>query len=237
MGGPATQRIDVASPVLRKNDELALKNRELFDSLGTVAVNLMSAPGAGKTTLLEKTLPPLQGRFRCGVIEGDLRTDLDAERIRKTGVVAHQINTNSCHLDASMVHEAFAAAFPQPLDLLLIENIGNLVCPAAYDLGEHWRVTLFSVTEGADKPRKYPKMFHRSHAVVLNKIDLLPYTDVRLEELVESVLAVSPEAAVFPLSCRTGEGLDAWVAWLVAQVSGSLRNNASLNHASLRKRI
>src|SRR5664279_5913509 len=126
----------------------------------------MSAPGAGKTTLLEKTLPALQGRFRCGVIEGDLRTDLDAERVRKTGVAAHQINTNSCHLDASMVREAFATAFPQPLDLLFIENIGNLVCPAAYDLGEDWRVTLFSVTEGADKPRKYPKMFHRSHAVV-----------------------------------------------------------------------
>jgi hydrogenase nickel incorporation protein HypB len=221
------QRIDVASPVLKKNDELALENREVFQSRGTVAVNLMSAPGAGKTTLLEKTLPALQSRFRCGVIEGDLRTDLDAERVRKTGVVAHQINTNSCHLDASLVRDAFAAAFPQPLDLLLIENIGNLVCPAAYDLGEDLRVTLFSVTEGADKPRKYPKMFYRSHAVVLNKIDLLPYTDVRLDELVESVLAVSPGAAVFPLSCRTGEGLEAWIAWLTEHVTRSLRMRES----------
>ena len=221
------QRIDVGSPVLKKNDELALENHRMFEARGTVAVNLMSAPGAGKTTLLEKTLPALQGRFRCGVIEGDLRTDLDAERVRKTGVAAHQINTNSCHLDASMVRDAFAAAFPQPLDLLFIENIGNLVCPAAYDLGEDWRVTLFSVTEGADKPRKYPKMFYRSHAVVLNKIDLLPYTDVRLDELVESVLAVSPEAVVFPVSCRTGEGLDVWIAWLVERVEDSLRTGAA----------
>jgi hydrogenase nickel incorporation protein HypB len=226
------QRIDVASPVLKKNDELAFENHELFESRGTVAVNLMSAPGAGKTTLLEKTLPALQSRFRCGVIEGDLRTDLDAERVRKTGVVAHQINTNSCHLDASMVRDAFAAAFPQPLDLLLIENIGNLVCPAAYDLGEDWRVTLFSVTEGADKPRKYPKMFYRSHAVVLNKIDLLPYIDVRLDELVESVLAVSPGAAVFPLSCRTGEGLEAWIAWLDEHVTRSLRNRANAQESA-----
>ena len=224
------QRIDVASPVLKRNDDLAMENRELFNSRNTVVVNLMSAPGAGKTTLLERTLPALQRRFRCGVIEGDLRTDLDAERIRKTGVVAHQINTNSCHLDASMVREAYDAAFSETLDLLLIENIGNLVCPAAYDLGEHWRVTLFSVTEGADKPRKYPKMFHRSHAVVLNKIDLLPYTDVQLHELVEGVRAVSPEAAVFPLSCRTGEGLDAWVAWLVERTESGLRNFAAARH-------
>ena len=220
------QRIDIASPVLKKNDEIALENHRIFESRGTVAVNLMSAPGAGKTTLLEKTLPALQARFRCGVIEGDLRTDLDAERVRRTGVAAHQINTNNCHLDASMVREAFDAAFRQPLDLLLIENIGNLVCPAAYDLGEHWRVTLFSVTEGADKPRKYPKMFYRSHAVVLNKIDLLPYTDVRLDELVDSVRAVSPETVVFPLSCRTGEGLEAWVEWLTERAAGPLRNRA-----------
>lgn len=216
------QRIDVSSPVLKKNDEVALENRGLFDAHGTVAVNLMSAPGAGKTTLLERTLPALQQRFRCGVIEGDQVTELDAERVRKTGVIAHQINTNTCHLDAKMVREAWDAAFSETLDLLFIENIGNLVCPAAYDLGEHWRVTLFSVAEGADKPRKYPKMFHRSHAVVLNKIDLLPYTDVKLEELIESVRAVSPEAVVFPVSCRTGEGLGPWIGWLTEHVEASM---------------
>ena len=212
------QRIEIATPVLKKNDEKALENRTLFEAQGVVAVNLMSAPGAGKTTLLEKTLPELQRRWRCGVIEGDLQTDLDAERVRKTGAVAHQINTDTCHLDARMVREAYETAFADSPELLFIENIGNLVCPAAYDLGEQWRVTLFSVAEGADKPRKYPKMFHHSHAVVLNKIDLLPYTDVRLEELVESVRAVSPEAAVFPLSCRTGEGLDVWIEWLATRI-------------------
>jgi hydrogenase nickel incorporation protein HypB len=211
-------RIDVATPVLLKNDEYALANRELFAARGVVAVNLMSAPGAGKTTLLERTLPTLAAHYRCGVIEGDQQTDLDAERVRKTGVVAHQINTNTCHLDARMVGEAYETAFAEPPRLLFIENIGNLVCPAAYDLGELWRVTLFSVTEGADKPRKYPKMFHRSHAVVLNKIDLLPYTDVQIEELIASVRAVSPESEIFPLSCRTGVGLEAWVRWLEERV-------------------
>jgi hydrogenase nickel incorporation protein HypB len=226
MGDRIMQRIEVATPVLKKNDELALENRALFAARGVVAVNLMSAPGAGKTTLLEKTLPTLQLRFRCGVIEGDLRTDLDAERVRKTGAVAHQINTNTCHLDARMVREAYDAAFAQAPELLFIENIGNLVCPAAYDLGEQWRVTLFSVAEGADKPRKYPKMFHNSHAVVLNKIDLLPYTDVRLEELIEIVGAVSPEAAVFPVSCRTGDGLGAWIEWLERQIARSRQTRA-----------
>ena len=219
-------RIDVATPVLQKNDEYAQANRELFAARGVVAVNLMSAPGAGKTTLLERTLPALAARYRCGVIEGDLRTEIDAERVRRTGVTAHQINTNSCHLDARMVREAYETAFAESPRLLFIENIGNLVCPAAYDLGELWRVTLFSVTEGADKPRKYPKMFHRSHAVVLNKIDLLPYTDVRLEELIASVRAVSPESAIFPLSCRTLEGLGAWERWLEERVALWLREGA-----------
>jgi len=212
------QRIVVATPVLKKNDELAAENRALFAAGGVVAVNLMSAPGAGKTTLLEKTLPQLQARWRCGVIEGDMQTDLDAARVRRTGVTAHQINVNNCHLDAQMVREAYDKAFPEPPELLFIENIGNLVCPAAYDLGEAWRVTLFSVAEGADKPRKYPKMFYQSHAVVLNKIDLLPFTDVSLDELIESVGAVSPEAAVFPVSCRTGDGLGAWIEWLERKV-------------------
>jgi hydrogenase nickel incorporation protein HypB len=215
------ERIAVTSPVLKRNDELACANRALFSARGIVTVNLMSAPGAGKTTLLERTLPLLQSCLRCAVIEGDLQTALDAERVRKTGVAAHQINTSSCHLDAKLVREAFDSAFTDPLDLLFIENIGNLVCPAAYDLGERWRVTLFSVTEGADKPRKYPKMFYRSHGVVLNKIDLLPYTDVNLEDLAGSVRAVSPEAKVLPLSCRSGEGLNDWVDWLLARVEES----------------
>ncbi len=146
-----------------------------------------------------------------------MQTDLDASRIRAVGIAAHQINVNSCHLDARMVGEAARTLIAEDPDLLFIENIGNLVCPAAYDLGEAWRVTVFSAAEGADKPRKYPKMFLQSDAVVINKIDLAPYCDVSLEELLESVRAVSPRAAVFPLSSRTGEGLDAWVEWVAAR--------------------
>jgi hydrogenase nickel incorporation protein HypB len=210
----------VEVPVLRKNDEIAAENRELFRSKGVFAVNLMSAPGAGKTTLLERTLPRLKERFRVAVIEGDLRTDLDAGRIRSIGVPAHQINTRLCHLDALLVREAFEKLLDGPPQLLIIENIGNLVCPASYDLGESRRVTVFSVAEGADKPKKYPKMFNLSDAVVLNKVDLAPHCDVRVEELINNVRDVSPHAEVFALSCRTGEGLDAWCSWLTRQVGG-----------------
>lgn len=211
-----TQKVPLNAPVLRKNDEFAAENRAWFVARGWTVINLMSGPGAGKTTLLEKTLPRLATR-RCAVIEGDMQTDLDASRIRAVGIAAHQINVNSCHLDARMVGEAAQTLIPENPDLLFIENIGNLVCPAAYDLGEAWRVTVFSAAEGSDKPRKYPKMFLQSDAVVINKIDLAPYCDVSLEELLESVRAVSPRAAVFPLSSRTGEGLDAWVEWVAAR--------------------
>lgn len=211
------ETVTLATPVLRKNDELAAENRAWFAARGWTVVNMMSAPGAGKTTLLEKTLPRLAGRRRCAVIEGDLQTDLDASRIRAVGVAAHQINVNSCHLDARMVGEAARGLEPEAPDLLFIENIGNLVCPAAYDLGEGWRVTVFSAAEGADKPRKYPRMFHQSDAVVLNKIDLAPYCDVSIAELRESVRMVSPRAEIFEVSSRTGEGLEAWVEWVAAR--------------------
>ncbi|HNY40814.1 MAG TPA: hydrogenase nickel incorporation protein HypB [Bryobacteraceae bacterium] len=213
-----SERVAVETPVLRKNDEYAAENRRWFTERGIAVVNIMSAPGAGKTTLLEKTLPMFGERFRCAVIEGDLQTDLDAERIRRVGVRAHQINTTCCHLDARMVQgaaETFIDALPQ---VLFIENIGNLVCPASYDLGEHLKVTLFSVVEGADKPKKYPKMFRMSDCVVLNKADLLPYSGVALEELLANVHDVSPVAAVFTLSARTGEGLREWVDWLSGKI-------------------
>jgi hydrogenase nickel incorporation protein HypB len=210
-------RVAVESPVLKKNSEIAEENRALFDAAGVAVINIMSAPGAGKTTLLERTLPLLAARWRAAVIEGDLRTDLDAERIRRVGVAAHQINTTCCHLDANMVRGAYdQLETPQ---VLFIENIGNLVCPASYDLGEHLRVTVFSVVEGADKPKKYPRMFLQSDAVVLNKVDLLPYCDVALDELIGNVRDVSPRSAVFPLSCRTGAGLAEWVEWLGAQIA------------------
>jgi hydrogenase nickel incorporation protein HypB len=211
------QRVEVEAPVLRKNSEVAEENRALFSQLGVFVLNLMSAPGAGKTTLLEKTLPLFKQRLRVAVIEGDLHTSLDADRISKVGVPARQINTRMCHLDASLVREAFTAFEDEPPQLLIIENIGNLVCPASYDLGEHVRVTLFSVAEGADKPTKYPRMFHLSHAVVLNKLDLAPHCDISVPELIENVRNVSPTAEIFPVSCRTGEGLTAWVEWVLAQ--------------------
>lgn len=207
--------VPLAAPVLRKNDELAAENRAWFAARHWTVLNLMSAPGAGKTTLLEKTLPRLSRR--CAVIEGDLQTDLDASRIRAVGIAAHQINVNSCHLDARLIAEAAARLEPLHPDLLFIENIGNLVCPAAYDLGESWRVTVFSAAEGADKPRKYPRMFLQSDAVVLNKIDLAPYCDVSLDDLRSAVRDVSPRAEIFLVSSRTGEGLDAWVDWVASR--------------------
>jgi hydrogenase nickel incorporation protein HypB len=214
-----SERVAIETPVLRKNDEYAAENRLWFDQRGVVVVNIMSAPGAGKTALLEQTLPMFGERFSCAVIEGDLQTDLDAERIRSVGVRAHQINTTCCHLDARMVQGA-AETFNDSLpELLFIENIGNLVCPASYDLGEHLKVTLFSVVEGADKPKKYPKMFRMSDCVVLNKADLLPYSGVALEQLLSNVHDVSPEAAVFTLSARKGDGLREWVDWLTARVA------------------
>lgn len=210
------QRVVVEAAVLRKNDEYAAANRARFAALGTVVVNMMSAPGAGKTTLLEKTLKRLD--LRCAVIEGDIQTSIDAERIQAVGIPAHQINTTCCHLDAKMISGALEQFPVQGVDLLIIENVGNMVCPAAYDLGESLRVMVYSVPEGAEKPRKYPRMFHQSHGVVLNKIDLAPYTDVSVDELRANVLAVSPHAAVIPVSARTGAGLDDWIAWLTAQV-------------------
>lgn len=214
-----TKSVAVETKVLQKNDEAALATRRLFMERGVVAVNFMSAPGAGKTSVLEKTLGALKPQFRLGVIEGDLYTSLDAERIQALGVPAYQITTGTvCHLDARMVAHALSHFPPDQLDLLCIENVGNLVCPAEFDLGEQFRVMVYSCVEGAEKPKKYPLMFHRADAVILNKIDLIPYAGVSLDELKRNVREVSPRAKIFPVSCRTGEGIDAWRDWLAAQV-------------------
>jgi hydrogenase nickel incorporation protein HypB len=221
------ERLTIEQKVLRKNDDYAAENRARFAARGLYVVNIWSAPGAGKTTLLEKTLGPLGERFRVGVIEGDIQTSIDADRIRRAGAPAFQINTNRCHLEAAMIQDALAEFPSDALDLLVIENIGNMVCPAGYDLGEDLRVMVFSVAEGAEKPKKYPKMFHRSDAVVLNKIDLAPYTDVSVEELERNVRDVSPHAAVFPVSCRSGAGLEAWVEWLAARIQSKGETHVS----------
>jgi hydrogenase nickel incorporation protein HypB len=212
------ERVSVETKVLKRNDEFAAENRALFESRGLVVLNIWSAPGAGKTTMLERTLKDLEGRYRIGVIEGDIQTEIDADRIRSAGAPAYQINTNRCHLEANMIQEALAKFSVDALDVLIIENIGNMVCPASYDLGEHYRVMVYSSTEGAEKPKKYPKMFYRSDCVLLNKVDLVPYTNVSVEELRRNTLDVSPHAAVFPISCRTGEGFGAWTSWLTAAI-------------------
>lgn len=212
--------IPVETDIMQANQHWADDNREAFLRHCVYAVNLMSAPGAGKTSVLEKTIERLKDDYRLGVIEGDLVTTLDADRIAALGVPAYQITTGTvCHLDARMVHNAIHKFDIKNLDLLFIENVGNLVCPAEFELGEDLKVMVYSTVEGAEKPKKYPLMFHEADAVILNKIDLLPYSGVSLEELMKNVREVNPYAPVFPISCRTEEGLLEWVAWLRSRFS------------------
>jgi hydrogenase nickel incorporation protein HypB len=216
---------------MQANQNWADENREAFVSNGVYAVNLMSAPGAGKTTVLEKTIEGLKYDFRLGVIEGDLVTTIDADRIAALGVPSYQITTGSvCHLDARMVHNAIHKFDIKGLDLLFIENVGNLVCPAEFELGEDLKIMVYSTVEGAEKPKKYPLMFHEADAVILNKIDLLPYAGVSLEELTRNVREVNPWAPIFPVSCRSGAGLYEWMAWFrtqIAEARSTLSGSAS----------
>jgi hydrogenase nickel incorporation protein HypB len=207
--------ITIESDILAKNDRLAAGNRALFGEKGIFVLNLVSSPGSGKTTILERTLHDLSATLRCAVIEGDQQTDNDARRIAATGVPAKQINTGAgCHLDAHMVGHALAELPSEALDLLFIENVGNLVCPAAFDLGEAHKVVVLSVTEGEDKPLKYPQMFHAADVMLLNKVDLLPYLDFDVDKCLEMARRVSPGIKIFQLSARSGEGMDEWYAWL-----------------------
>jgi hydrogenase nickel incorporation protein HypB len=204
--------------VLAKNDDIAGRNRRWLADRRMLALNLTSSPGAGKTTLLERTIRGLGDR-PVAVIEGDQETLLDAERIRATGCRAVQVNTGSgCHLDADMVRRALEALDPVPDTLLFIENVGNLVCPALFDLGEHAMVVVISVTEGADKPLKYPHMFAAADLVLINKIDLLPYVDFDLDVCVANARSVNPHVRVLPVSATTGEGVDGWQHWIDASV-------------------
>ena len=213
--GSVPERISVQNGVLNANQQTAAANRELFAAQGLLVMNLMSAPGAGKTTLLEATIKSLRGQFRVAVIEGDLQTDLDAQRIQALGVRAHQITTGTvCHLDARMVARALDAFPVNDLDLLVIENVGNLICPASFDLGESLRVVICSVAEGSEKPKKYPVMFNKAQVVLINKIDLAEASGADLRELTKNVREVNPQATIFALSSKTGEGLEAWTNWL-----------------------
>jgi len=212
------RRVRVERDLFEKNDRFATVNRRLFEATATVALNLVSSPGAGKTSLLVRTLLDLRDRQPLAVIEGDQQTSLDADRIRATGVPAVQINTGKlCHLDAQMISLALAELPDTRNGVLFIENVGNLVCPAGFDLGEAGKVVLVSVTEGEDKPLKYPDMFRAARLVLVTKVDLLPHLELDVAALCTNVHAVNPRAEVLQLSTRTGEGLDAWYAWLAAR--------------------
>ncbi len=208
-------KVTVVKNILEANERIALENRRLFDEKGLTVINLMSSPGAGKTSLLEKTIDHLKGEIRLGVIEGDIQSSKDAERIAKKDIPVVQINTGgACHLDGNMIRETFGDLNLDGLDLLVVENVGNLVCPAEFKVGEDFKVMILSVTEGDDKPAKYPLMFRESRVLLINKIDLLPYLDVTLEGIRQEALKVNPNLIVFEVSCKTGEGIPAWCAWL-----------------------
>jgi hydrogenase nickel incorporation protein HypB len=207
--------IQLETQILGKNQAIADRNRRHLAARNILALNLVSAPGAGKTTLLERTLTDLKATLRIAVVEGDQATSNDAERIRATGVAAVQVNTGTgCHLEADMLERAIDALQPVTDSLLLIENVGNLVCPALFDLGERAKVVIFSVTEGEDKPLKYPHMFAAASVLLLSKMDLLPHTRFDVERALSNALAINPGLTVFRLSAYTGEGMDAWYAWL-----------------------
>lgn len=208
-------KVKVESQILGANDLIARRNRALFEKNGILAVNLMSSPGAGKTTILEQTIDCLADSLPIAVIEGDLYTDQDALRIEKKGVKVVQINTGgTCHLDAGMVEKAFSEVNFPGLRLLFIENVGNLVCPAEFALGEELRVVVASTTEGNDKVIKYPLVFREAQAVILNKVDLIPYTDFSLERFRKDIESINPDARLFLISSRTGEGIEEWTAWI-----------------------
>jgi len=207
----------IEQDILGKNNRYATDNRVYFAAHGVFAVNLVSSPGSGKTCLLVKTIELLADRARVTVVEGDQQTSHDADRIRATGVPAIQVNTGKgCHLDAHMVGHALERLAPPDDSLLMIENVGNLVCPASFDLGEAHKVVILSVTEGEDKPLKYPDMFHAADLMLLNKIDLLPYLSFDVEQCIADARRVNPRLAVMSVSARTGEGMHAWVDWLLA---------------------
>ncbi|MGS0764839.1 hydrogenase nickel incorporation protein HypB [Syntrophomonas curvata] len=216
-------QVNLQSNILGANELLARKNRHTFKDSRVLAVNLMSSPGSGKTTILERTIEKLGDKLNLGVIEGDLYTDQDARRIEKKGVRVVQINTEgTCHLDAGMVGKAYEALSASRLDLVFIENVGNLVCPAEFDLGEDFRVVVISITEGNDKVLKYPLIFREARVVLVNKIDLLDYTDFNLEQFENDLKQVNPSALTFMVSARTGMGIDKWSEFLLEEVRAKI---------------
>ena len=211
--------ITIERKILEKNDEIAKQNRELFKEKNIFCINIVSSPGSGKTSLLERTIEILKSKINIAVIEGDVQTDFDAKRVEKYDVPVVQIVTNgACHLEAKLVSDALSNIELKYIKFLVIENVGNLVCPAGYDLGEDMKVVLLSTTEGDDKPLKYPKMFINASVLVINKIDLLQYVNCKIEELKKNALKINPDLKIFEVSCTTGKGIDNWCNWIVEKI-------------------
>lgn len=214
-----TRRVEIVENILSANDRLAAENRRDLDLAGVFSLNFMASPGAGKTSLIEQTIRGLSGKLRLAVIDGDIATSLDADRASAAGAVALQINTGGeCHLDAVMLHQALPKVDLSQIDLLIVENVGNLVCPASFQLGTHKSVLIASIPEGDDKPYKYPGMYRGVDALVINKTDLLPYVTFNMEFFRRGVETLNPGVVTFPISCRTGEGLEAWLGWIQDQI-------------------
>ena len=211
--------ITIERKVLEKNDEIARQNRDMFSERGLFVINVVSSPGSGKTSLLERTLEQLKDKIKIAVIEGDVQTDFDAKRVERYNIPVVQIVTNGgCHLEAKLVKDAFDSMDLNDIKILVIENVGNLVCPAGYDLGENMKVVIVSTTEGDDKPLKYPKMFRNAPILIINKIDLLPYVDCNMEDLKNNALQINPSLKIFETSCTTGAGILEWCQWLEKNV-------------------
>lgn len=220
------ERIEVLEDIFAENDHCAAHNRQDFAQHGVRAINVMSAPGSGKTEVLRRTLEHFQNSLRCGIIEGDIETSLDADRLTGFGAQISLLNTGNgfggeCHLDAPMVRKALGGLDLSTLDMVFIENVGNLVCPAEFEVGEHAKAMVVSTTEGEDKPLKYPVMFRTAQAIIINKVDLLPYLPLDMDALLANIRQVNPTAPIFPVSAATGEGMDAWFEWVQSVASGS----------------
>ncbi len=217
-------KVDVSKPILDRNERMAAENRLLFDEHGVFVLDLLASPGAGKTSTILATIAALRDRYRIAVIEGDIASNVDAERIKAHGIPAVQINTGgACHLESDMIRRAVDTLDMAEVDLLIVENVGNLVCPTDFDLGEHVKVMILSVPEGHDKPYKYPNIFARAEAVILNKYDTMPAFDFNEDDFREAVRRLNAMAPVFPMSATLGDGVDAWVAWLAERIETQKR--------------
>ncbi len=213
-------KIPVVQKVLEANERIAEENRRLFEKMNVLVINLVSGPGAGKTTLLKRTIEGLKDLYRFGVIEGDIQSTLDAERIASTGVPVVQINTGgACHLDGNMIREAIDKLDLGALDVLVVENVGNLVCPVEFDIGEDFKVMLLSLPEGDDKAFKYPLIFHESRLLLINKMDLLPYVEYDIGKMCQESRKINPHLEIIEISCKTGDGLPSWFNWLKDKVN------------------